>query len=192
MNSILTQTANWAGVTLVISGGQTGADQGGLMAAFKCGIQTGGTAPSEFYTDNGPNPLLELLGLVAEGDYRSRTIKNVKNSDGTVLLSMTLESPGSRLTRNQAKCQGKPFIEFDLSPILALKTGDNLMEYTKALSATSLSIAAWMAEHNIGVLNVAGNREKSKDFSTTRLVERILMDTFATLEVEGLVHKKEA
>ena len=47
----------------VISGGQTGADQGGLMAAWERGIATGGAVPFEYRTNLGPNPILEALGL---------------------------------------------------------------------------------------------------------------------------------
>jgi hypothetical protein len=35
----------------IISGGQTGADQGGLEGARLLGIQTGGTAPYNWMTD---------------------------------------------------------------------------------------------------------------------------------------------
>jgi hypothetical protein len=39
---------------LVISGGQTGADQGGLRATRACGIPTGGWAPRGWLTEAGP------------------------------------------------------------------------------------------------------------------------------------------
>jgi hypothetical protein len=45
-------------LTKIISGGQTGADFGALMAAEVLGIQTGGTAPQEFWTSDGKCPEL--------------------------------------------------------------------------------------------------------------------------------------
>jgi hypothetical protein len=48
----------------VISGGQTGADQGGLRAAQACGIPTGGWAPRGWLTEAGPAPWLADWGLV--------------------------------------------------------------------------------------------------------------------------------
>ena len=39
--------------TTVISGGQVGADQGGLMAAKQFGIKTKGYAPFDYMTSNG-------------------------------------------------------------------------------------------------------------------------------------------
>ena len=40
-------------VTMVISGGQTGADQAGWRAAEACGIPTGGWMPRGFLTEEG-------------------------------------------------------------------------------------------------------------------------------------------
>ena len=37
----------------IISGGQTGADKGGLIAAKKANIKTGGIAPKGFMTEAG-------------------------------------------------------------------------------------------------------------------------------------------
>ena len=44
----------------VISGGQTGADHAGLRAAKDSGINTGGTAPRNFMTEEGSKPELEI------------------------------------------------------------------------------------------------------------------------------------
>jgi len=170
-------------ITKVISGGQTGADQAGLLAARACGIETGGTAPDGFYTDAGENYLLSTFGLIAQGDYRSRTVKNVKDADGTVLLSITLESPGSILTRNESKRQGKPYIEFDLVEISGIRRqgAEFQLEYVGLRQAITNDLVKFIAENNIQVLNVAGNRERSKKFETTKLVVDILTHTFKTL-----------
>ena len=42
----------------IISGGQTGADRGGLEAAEALGIETGGTVPLGFWTTDGKCPEL--------------------------------------------------------------------------------------------------------------------------------------
>ncbi|HME98544.1 MAG TPA: putative molybdenum carrier protein, partial [Terriglobia bacterium] len=48
----------------IISGGQTGADMGGLLAARELGIETGGMAPKGWLTENGPEEvLLRSFGL---------------------------------------------------------------------------------------------------------------------------------
>lgn len=173
----------------IISGGQTGADQAGLLAAHKCGLLTGGTAPSGFYTDWGPNPLLQAFGLKAEGNYRSRTIKNVKDSDGTVLLTITPNSAGSVLTRNEATRQNKPFLEIDLNPLMQiLQNGEAIPGgLGVTIRQASMDLQFWLVDNLVATLNVAGNREKHKNLLTTRAVEMILMDAFRTLDVSGLL-----
>ena len=42
----------------VVSGGQCGADLGGLLAAELLGIPTGGIAPNGFRTEKGKQPIL--------------------------------------------------------------------------------------------------------------------------------------
>lgn len=178
---------SYDGLSKVISGGQTGADQAGLMAAFKVGLKTGGTAPADFYTEAGHNPLLELLGLTAEGDYRSRTIKNVKNSDGTLLLTSTVNSPGSTLTRNEALRQAKPFHQVDTSGMHSkMLAGESIHDLIKHFSA---EVSFWLVSNKIKTVNVAGNREKhaKQGFITTRIVEAILLDVFNDLRRSELL-----
>lgn len=129
-------------VTKIISGGQTGADQGGLRAGLALGIKTGGTAPPGFMTDTGPNLFLKEFGLV-EGKpdprtYPKRTYRNVVDSDGTVLFG-NMGSPGSRLTIRYCENLKKPYI-IDPTPDTLLK---------------------WVIEKDIHTLNVAGNRERT-------------------------------
>ena len=82
----------------IISGGQTGADQGGLLAARDLGWETGGTAPYNWMTEKGPaEALLRSFGLVAgphdPNTYPIRTALNAKNSDVTIWFG-TKNSPG--------------------------------------------------------------------------------------------------
>lgn len=185
----------YKGLHTVISGGQTGADQGGLLAAFRMGLKTGGTAPSSFHTERGKQPLLECLGLKAQGDYRARTIKNVTDSDGTVLLSATLESPGSKLTRNEANRQRKPFIEFGTAAIqdgyLARQLGHITdVELRDLIDPVSRALCLWLISNNVGTLNVAGNRDKGESTTSTYSTCAILHVTFELLHVEDLLIRK--
>ena len=129
-------------VTKIISGGQTGADQGGLEAGLMLSIETGGTAPPRFMTEDGPRrELLEKCYRLREGQpdpttYRKRTIKNVQDSDGTVWFGREA-SPGGRLTLGTCGKLGRPFI-----------TNPSVME-----------LRWWIEANKIAVLNVAGNRE---------------------------------
>jgi hypothetical protein len=122
----------------IISGGQTGADRGGLEAGKKLGLQTGGTAPRGFRTENGPDPSLKDFGVAEHhrADFRPRTIQNIKDSDGTVWFGMT-DTPGALVTLKNAIALDRPLL---LNPLPG-------------------ALGQWIAENNIEVLNVAGNRE---------------------------------
>jgi hypothetical protein len=124
----------------VISGGQTGVDRYALEIAKSLNIPTGGTAPQNFYTDNGPDPSLKDFGLT-EGriwGYVYRTERNVIDSDATVLFG-DLSSPGCKLTIRLCKRHRKPYFE----------------------NPTSDTLASNIVLYNIKVLNFAGNREKN-------------------------------
>ncbi len=139
-------------VTKIISGGQTGADQGGLDAGRLLGIKIGGTAPPKFKTEYGCSPeLLKRYGLV-EGEYDpriypKRTRKNVADSDGTVLFG-NVASSGSRLTIRCCEELDKPFV----------------------VNPASWQLWNWVVEKDIHTLNVAGNRESKNRgiYETTR------------------------
>lgn len=137
-------------ITKIISGGQTGADRGGLEAAKLLGIETGGWAPLNFRTEAGVDPSLGTeFGLVAMDayDYLTRTKGNVEDSDGTLIFG-DVSSPGSRATLNECRRHGKPVL------VLDWKTGDSIPEPEV--------FRDWVEENDIKVLNVAGNRESKQ------------------------------
>ncbi len=141
----------------IISGGQTGADQGGLEAAKELGIETGGTAPQNFMTENGTCLKLKDTYGLSEGEYDpkvypKRTKKNIADSDATVVFG-NVGSPGSRLTINFCTTTGKPF---NINP-------------------SRLDLQCLLKWHDVKVLNVAGNRE-SKNPGIQERVRSFLVD----------------
>src|SRR4051794_32052929 len=99
----------------VISGGQTGADQGGLRAARACVIPTGGWAPRGWLTEAGPAPWLAEFGLVEcpEGEteperYRARRRRCVKDCHAALIFG-EITSPGSRGLIRDCRALGKPW-----------------------------------------------------------------------------------
>ena len=130
----------------IISGGQTGADQGGLEAGKELGIKTGGTAPMGWRTEAGPaEELLKGYGLaecVLPG-YSARTQMNVLNSDGTIIFG-DFYSPGTKLTTK--------YCDVTLKPLYRVCREDNpIIERQDFLN--------WLEKYSVKVLNVAGNRE---------------------------------
>ena len=145
----------------IISGGQTGADQAGLDAGVDLGLETGGWIPKGRRTEAGPmsQDHMILYGLKEHRDasYAPRTLENVIDSDGTALIG-NISSSGSKLTINVCESRGKPFI----------------------INPTTEQLKAWLAERNIEVLNVAGNRE-----SVNPGIGQLVYDTLVSLK-EGV------
>ena len=83
----------------IISGGQTGADKGGLIAAKKANIKTGGIAPKGFMTEAGKDPSLKSEFGLRENysdDLKERTLSNLRGAHCTIVFAT---KPGSRGTK---------------------------------------------------------------------------------------------
>jgi len=128
----------------VISGGQTGADQAGLIAAREFGIATGGWMPQGHQTSTGPNPeLAREFGLKEHhGGYAERTETNVRASDGTLRIAGTFNTLGEKCTLKWIRHHGKPSLDVAMNAPIAVE-----------------DVVEWINRHEICVLNVAGNRE---------------------------------
>ncbi len=122
----------------IISGGQTGADRAALDAAAALGLPTGGTAPSGYWTESGPDPTLRELGLVAQGTVEFRTERNVLEADATVIFATRGDSPGSALTLAMARRRGKPVVVID--PWMP-DAGDRLADFLRHHAPASLNVA---------------------------------------------------
>jgi hypothetical protein len=166
-------------LTKVVSGGQTGADQGGLRAARAAGIPTGGWAPKGWLVEsadgrrNSAAPELADFGLI-ECDlpgYPARTQANVRDSDGTIWFG-DFNTLGGRATLDACRRFRRPFC----------------LVY-QGITTPSL-VMYWIREKGIRVLNVAGNRESSAPGIGAR-VERFLGAVFRQLRAEGMVEQGE-
>ena len=166
-------------LTRIISGGQTGADMGGLDAAIELGIPTGGTMAAKFQQSTLDNKGIEIkifspeiakkYGL-KEGSltkkqgnfgpyddvYYQRTIDNAQEADGTIWFGDS-NSPGGKLTLSTIAQQGKA------KPLINPTNAEEIRK--------------WITDNNIKVLNVAGNREHKNPgiYNTTKtmLVEAL-------------------
>lgn len=128
----------------LISGGQTGVDRGALDAAIALGIPHGGWCPRGRVAEDGRIPERYRLSEHASAEYAARTEQNVRDSDGTLVLTVGAPRQGTALTCVLARRCRKPLLIVDL---------DRAPEPEDA--------RAWIGRHAIGVLNVAGPRESS-------------------------------
>jgi hypothetical protein len=169
----------------VISGGQTGADQAGLYAANLCGIATGGWAPKDFMTADGPAPWLKTkfnLRECPKPGYPPRTALNVSDSDGTVRFAHNFGSTGERCTLNAITKFKKPYLDIHVE----VQIRRMCCEYVIAHAVDEL--IEFIRENNVKVLNVAGNREPKNGEAFTTVVTEFLMLSFTAFKgIEGAV-----
>lgn len=151
----------------IVSGGQTGADRGGLDAAIAHGLEIGGWAPQGFRAEDGVIPERYRVHMreSVSPNYGLRTRLNVQDSDGTLLLSFADKlTGGSKFTGDQLKHQRKPCKH------LVLPRGRGVVPVE-----VTLALWDWLEEKGIAVLNIAGPRE-SKERGLQAAVERVIGD----------------
>lgn len=142
-------------IAKIISGGQTGADRAALDWAIEHGIQHGGWCPAGRLAEDGVIPERYQL-LEVDGGYRQRTRRNIRDSDGTLIVSIVEELTGGTLeTRKYAEKIGKPWLH--VWPGIDWR----------------VSLAEWLAANDVRVLNVAGPRA-SKEPEGVQFVREVL------------------
>ena len=129
----------------IISGGQTGVDRAALDVALKHGIERGGWCPTGRLDEFGRIPAQYPVQELAVGGFTERTLQNVKDSDGTVIIYPGKLGGGTEQTVRFSIEQRRPHQLIDASKISA---GD----------AAKL-IAGFVRNHKIDILNVAGPRQ---------------------------------
>ena len=136
------------GGVLIISGGQTGADQAALDAAMALGIAHGGWLPKGRKTEAGPLPPRYALREMASGRYRDRTEKNILIADGTLLCSFGPLTGGSALTEALAIRHARPLLHIDF----------DLIDHLRTITL----VEEWVWSLGLKVVNVAGPRASSE------------------------------
>lgn len=128
----------------IVSGGQTGVDRAALDAAHDLAKASGGWCPRGRRAEDGPIPAHYPLVETPSSDYKQRTRLNVQDSDGTLIITEGVLSGGTRLTANIAVELGRPLLTVD------------------AMKPDLDAVDAWLSEHTIQTLNVAGPRESQR------------------------------
>ena len=150
-------------IRMIISGGQTGADQAAFDVAIKFGIPHGGWIAKGRKNENGR--LSDKYQLQEKPAARrvSHAEQNVLDSDGTLIISHGKLTGGSEFVRKMAMHYERPWLHIDLNRIITFKA--------------ARKIRLWIINHKIEVLNVAGPRA-SKDPEAYRDTVEILETAF--------------
>lgn len=129
----------------VVSGGQTGVDRAALDVALELGIPCGGWCPKGRRAEDGPIAARYPLRETDSTEYPVRTERNVKDSDGTLILNLGPLEGGTALTLKFARTYNKPHLVLDLS-----EPGDPAF------------VREWLRNEKVCVLNVAGPPESAR------------------------------
>ena len=132
------------GAVKIVSGGQTGVDQGALAAALAAGADCGGWCPEGRLSEEGPIPAMYPVVELPGAGYRERTLQNVLDSDGTAIVHDGELEGGTRLTWVLCERHGRPGVLIDASAL----------SHDQAVAV----LVEFVTGNDLGVLNVAGPR----------------------------------
>ena len=127
----------------IISGGQTGVDRAALDVALELGLPCGGWCPKGRRAEDGTIAARYPLTETPSEKYPQRTEWNVRDADGTLVLTRGQPQGGTALTTAIAERLQKPKLVVDLSQ-----------------PADPESVRNWIEGNGIRVLNIAGPRER--------------------------------
>jgi len=129
----------------IISGGQTGVDRAALDVALKHGIEAGGWCPTGRLDEFGRIPDRYPVRELEDGDFTERTLQNVKDSDGTVIIYPGKLTGGTQQTVQFCVGQQRPHLLVDATRV----SGEDAARL----------IGEFVRKNKIDVLNVGGPRQ---------------------------------
>lgn len=139
-------------IAKIVSGGQTGADTGGLDAAIWCEVPHGGWCPKGRLCEEGEISPQYLLAEMTTKEYLKRTEANVVDSDITLVFTHGEPTGGSKRTIELAEKHGRPV--FNIDP--GRKTRQSIPELGALLLGNEKDQANLPKEC---IINIAGSRE---------------------------------
>ena len=128
----------------IISGGQTGVDRAALDAALRHGIESSGWCPTGRLDEFGRIPDCYPLEELENGGFTERTLQNVKDSDGTVIIYPGKLSGGTEQTLRFCVEQRRTHELIDARNVSTEKAAQLIADFVR--------------ENKIDILNVAGPR----------------------------------
>lgn len=149
----------------IISGGQTGVDQGALEAAIRAGIAHGGTCPLGRKSEDGVIPVRYELTEHWSDQYPPRTAMNISQSDGTLILvhqGALQSSRGTQLTQEMCIKQRKPHLVLDPKDLKGVEIAVSWLEQLELdiqRVPSVLEMFGGDVQDEPLVLNVAGPRD---------------------------------
>lgn len=143
----------------IISGGQTGVDRGALDAALDLGIPCGGWCPAGRADEDGIIPDRYPLRELPYGGYKARTIRNLLEADGTLIIYFGALEGGTEMTALHCMKYRRPYRLIDGWEIAPVRAAE--------------MVRAFIMERNLRSLNVAGPRASRRPEGQTYAYETV-------------------
>ncbi|MDF5728101.1 MAG: putative molybdenum carrier protein [Rhizonema sp. PD38] len=147
----------------IVSGGQTGVDRAALDTALSLFMPVRGWCPKGRLAEDGRIPPIYPLQETTSTDYAVRTEWNVRDSDGTLILSSEPLEGGTKLTADLAQGYKRPVLVIN-----SLSFNDDDMS----------RFWNWIRDCNIRILNVAGPRESAQPGIIYKRAQEVLKQLF--------------
>ena len=130
----------------LISGGQTGVQRAALDAALAHEFPCGGWCPKGRKAEDGAIPDCYPLQEMDSADYSKRAVRNVRDSDGTLIITREVPTGRTEFSLKTARKHRRPVLVIELGAM-------------PSQAAAVDRILAWADERFIRGLNVTGPRE---------------------------------
>jgi hypothetical protein len=133
----------------IVSGGQTGVDRAALDWALASGVPCVGWCPLGRWAEDGPIDARYPLRETPGADPAQRTEWNIRDSDGTLIVTLARRmSGGTLLTAGLARRLARPLLHLAKADSPAAEQAESLRQF--------------IGQHEIRVLNIAGPRESGE------------------------------
>ena len=125
----------------IISGGQTGVDRAALDAALTLGVPSGGWCPAGRLDEDGIIPARYPVREMEKGGYFARTIQNLVDADGTLILYFGDLEGGTGETLFRCIKLKRPYCLLDASELTISRAVEKAISFIQSRSIRSLNAA---------------------------------------------------
>ncbi|HLW35687.1 MAG TPA: putative molybdenum carrier protein [Chthoniobacterales bacterium] len=128
----------------IVSGGQTGVDRAALDVAMKHRVPCGGWCPEDRSDENGKIPDRYPMTPLKKGGPHERTARNVRDSDGTIVIYFHELSGGTAYT---------------VGCCIEQRVAHRVIDAAKYSPEDAVPLmGAFIRDHDVEILNIAGPR----------------------------------